>query len=144
MQVRTHFSNYEVAANRGRVAISRGPLIYCAEEIDNASRLDRLTINPEKDIDVNREDSDLSEIVSLSVSGSIEEQEENSLYPPFCISEKNLRDKNDSVLRLGQPCPRRNVSLAAARTLSRKEIELGLGRENTDASPQTAFPHNPN
>jgi DUF1680 family protein len=81
MQMRTHFSSYEVAANRGRVAISRGPLIYCAEEIDNASRLDRLTINPEKDIDVNREDSDLSEIVSLSVSGSIEEQEENSLYP---------------------------------------------------------------
>ncbi|MBV9106672.1 MAG: glycoside hydrolase family 127 protein [Verrucomicrobia bacterium] len=81
MQVQTHFSNYEVIGNRGRVAISRGPLVYCAEEIDNASGLDRMMIDPEKGADLERVDGALSEIVSLSVPGSIEEQEENSLYP---------------------------------------------------------------
>ncbi|MBV8141362.1 MAG: glycoside hydrolase family 127 protein, partial [Verrucomicrobia bacterium] len=80
MRVQTHFSNYEVAGNRGRAAISRGPLIYCAEETDNAPRLDRWMIHPEKGTELDRENGDLGEIVSLSVSGSIEEDEENSLY----------------------------------------------------------------
>jgi uncharacterized protein len=80
MPVQKHFSNYEVIANRGRVAISRGPLIYCAEEIDNGSQLDRLAINPEKSAEFAREDGELGEIVSLSVPGSREEQVESSLY----------------------------------------------------------------
>jgi DUF1680 family protein len=80
MPVQRHFSNYEVAGNRGRVAISRGPLIYCAEEIDNAGHLDRFAIDLEKDAAVKREYSELGEIVSLSVPGSREEQEETSLY----------------------------------------------------------------
>lgn len=80
MSVQKHFSHHEVIANRGRVAISRGPLIYCAEEIDNADHLDRFTINSETVVDVLREDGELGKIVSLSVSGSKEEQEESSLY----------------------------------------------------------------
>jgi DUF1680 family protein len=80
MPVQTHFSNYEVAGNRGRVAISRGPLIYCAEEVDNGSHLDRFAINPEKGVELKREDSELGEIVSLSVPGSKEELEDRSLY----------------------------------------------------------------
>src|SRR5208337_798622 len=80
MPVQTHFSNYEVKENRGRVAISRGPLIYCAEEIDNSADLDRFAINPETDAEVKREDGELGEIVSLSVRGSREEEKDNSLY----------------------------------------------------------------
>ena len=81
MPVQTHFSNYEVVGNRGRVAISRGPLIYCAEEIDNAGHLDRFAVDPEKGAKINREDGEMGEIVTLSVPGSKEEQEESSLYP---------------------------------------------------------------
>ena len=80
MPVQTHFSNYEVISNRGRVAISRGPLIYCAEEIDNGGRLDRFAIYPDKGSQVKREDSELGEIVSLSVPGSREDPEESLLY----------------------------------------------------------------
>jgi uncharacterized protein len=80
MPVQTHFSNYEVAGNRGRVAISRGPLIYCAEEVDNGGHLDRFAIHPEKGVELKREDSELGEIVSLSVEGSKEELEDRSLY----------------------------------------------------------------
>jgi DUF1680 family protein len=88
MPVQTHFSNYEVAGNRGRVAISRGPLIYCAEEVDNGGHLDRFAIGPEKGVELKREDSELGEIVSLSVPGSEEELEDRSLYsltPPSTV-----------------------------------------------------------
>jgi uncharacterized protein len=88
MPVQTHFSNYEVAGNRGRVAISRGPLIYCAEEVDNGDHLDRFAIDPEKGVELKREDSELGEIVSLSVPGSKEELEDRSLYsltPPSTV-----------------------------------------------------------
>ncbi len=78
--VQMHFSNYNVKENRGRVAISRGPLIYCAEEIDNSADLDRFAINPEKDAEVNRENGELGEIVSLSVQGTREGEKDNSLY----------------------------------------------------------------
>lgn len=37
MPVRYAVSNEKVEADRNRFAISRGPLVYCAEEIDNAS-----------------------------------------------------------------------------------------------------------
>jgi uncharacterized protein len=80
MPVQTHFSNYEIIGNRDRVAISRGPLIYCAEEVDNTGRLDRVAIYPEKGAQVSHENGELGEIVSLSVPGSREEAEESSLY----------------------------------------------------------------
>jgi DUF1680 family protein len=80
MPVQTHFSNYEVTDNRGRVAISRGPLIYCAEEVDNGGQLDRFAINPEKGAEVRREDGELGEVVSISMQGSREEEGDSSLY----------------------------------------------------------------
>jgi DUF1680 family protein len=88
MPVQTHFSNYEVVGNRGRVAISRGPLIYCAEEVDNGGHLDRFALYPEKGVELKREDSELGEIVSLSVPASKEELEDRSLYsltPPGTV-----------------------------------------------------------
>jgi DUF1680 family protein len=88
MPVQTHFSNYEVVGNRGRVAISRGPLIYCAEEADNGGHLDRFALYPEKGVELKREDSELGEIVYLSVPASKEEMEDPSLYsltPPSTI-----------------------------------------------------------
>ena len=44
MPVRTRFSRYEVDVNRGRVALTRGPLVYCLEEIDNGAKLDAVGI----------------------------------------------------------------------------------------------------
>jgi uncharacterized protein len=70
-----------VSGNRGRVAISRGPLIYCAEEVDNGGHLDRFAVNPEKGVGVKHEKGEFGEIVSLSVPGTKEEQEDRSLYP---------------------------------------------------------------
>ena len=39
MPVRASICRKEVAANRGRLAITRGPLVYCAESVDNSSHV---------------------------------------------------------------------------------------------------------
>jgi hypothetical protein len=78
-KVQAHYSHYEVTGNRGRVAVSRGPLIYCAEEADNGGNLDQIATNPEVTAEVSQEDCELGEIVSLSVSGSKEEQTDGLL-----------------------------------------------------------------
>jgi uncharacterized protein len=82
MPVQAHYANYEVVENRGRVAISRGPLVYCAEEIDNAGKLDRFAIDPDQQVTVTREENELGQIVSLSVPGSVEQPDEAALYAP--------------------------------------------------------------
>jgi hypothetical protein len=80
MPVQAHYSHYQVAGNRGRVAVSRGPLIYCAEEADNGGHLDQFAINPDDPAEVRQEDGELGEVVFLSVSGLKEEQTDDSLY----------------------------------------------------------------
>ena len=80
MPVQAHYSHYEVTGNRGRVAISRGPLIYCAEQADNGRNLDQMAINPEVAAEVCQDDCELGQVVSMSVSGSKEEQSDGSLY----------------------------------------------------------------
>ncbi|WP_246617853.1 glycoside hydrolase family 127 protein [Rhizobium populisoli] len=44
MQTRFIHANPAVKADLGRVALARGPMIYCAEEVDNASGLNRLIV----------------------------------------------------------------------------------------------------
>lgn len=46
MPVRTVVANAKVAALKGRVAVERGPLVYCAEGVDNAGKLAGLVLPP--------------------------------------------------------------------------------------------------
>ncbi len=39
MRVRRVLSNSKIAENQGRVALERGPLVYCLEDVDNAHRV---------------------------------------------------------------------------------------------------------
>ena len=41
MPIRRVVADQKVAADRGRVAIERGPLVYCLEDVDNAQAVDR-------------------------------------------------------------------------------------------------------
>ena len=47
MEVNKKFSRYEVDVNRGRLALTRGPLVYCLEQVDNGANLDAVTIASE-------------------------------------------------------------------------------------------------
>jgi uncharacterized protein len=44
MPIKKKFARFEVDADRGRLALVRGPLVYCLEQIDNGPGLDRLVI----------------------------------------------------------------------------------------------------
>jgi hypothetical protein len=44
MPVRRVLSHDEVAANAGRVALERGPVVYCAEAVDNGGRVFNLVL----------------------------------------------------------------------------------------------------
>jgi uncharacterized protein len=80
MPVQKRFSNYEVISNRGRVAMNRGPLVYCVEEVDNVSKLDRFLITADTVTNVQLEDGELGSLAALSVSGLMEEQQDRALY----------------------------------------------------------------
>ncbi|MBV8275525.1 MAG: glycoside hydrolase family 127 protein, partial [Verrucomicrobia bacterium] len=44
MPVRQKFARFDVEADRGRTALSRGPLVYCIEQADNGPDLDRYVL----------------------------------------------------------------------------------------------------
>jgi uncharacterized protein len=46
MPVRFNRANVQVRADRGRVAITRGPLVFCAEGIDNAEPVQQFYVSP--------------------------------------------------------------------------------------------------
>ncbi|MBE0640295.1 MAG: glycoside hydrolase family 127 protein [Bacteroidales bacterium] len=52
MPVTKIVSKPEVKENTGRMAISRGPLIYCAEWVDNGGRVRNLLVDPELEFQV--------------------------------------------------------------------------------------------
>jgi DUF1680 family protein len=49
MPIRKKFARFEVDADRGRLALLRGPLVYCLEQVDNGSDLDRIIIPAEEE-----------------------------------------------------------------------------------------------
>jgi len=49
MPIRKKFARFEVDADRGRLALLRGPLVYCLEQVDNGPDLDRIIIPAEEE-----------------------------------------------------------------------------------------------
>ena len=44
LPVRMKFCRYEVDVNRGRLALAKGPLVYCLEQVDNGPELDAVAL----------------------------------------------------------------------------------------------------
>lgn len=66
MRVESHPS---VRANAGRVALQRGPLVYCFEEVDNNKDLNDLTISADASITEQFEPDLLGGVVTLETTG---------------------------------------------------------------------------
>lgn len=88
-------SHPEVRANAGKVAIMRGPLVYCLEEEDNGTNLSALSINTDTDFQVTAEASLMKGAVSLTGKGfrTKETGWENSLYQPYRKEEEETEIK---------------------------------------------------
>jgi uncharacterized protein len=78
MNVELIYAHPKIAQNRGRVAIRRGPLIYCFEEADNGADLENLIISEESAFAVNPglEDG----LVTLTGSGWRDDSDREQLY----------------------------------------------------------------
>lgn len=82
MSISRLFANPQVRQDIGRVALARGPLIYCVEETDNAGQLHRITLPRTAEIEAHPEPNLLGGVVTLSATGRRETAEnwENGLY----------------------------------------------------------------
>ena len=86
LPVRMKFCRYEVNFNRGRLALTRGPLVYCLEQADNGAALDAVTVSSNADF-APAEQPDLpGGILALSGPGFREQMRTDGIYsdePPM-------------------------------------------------------------
>lgn len=93
MQPRRLYSHSQVRANAGRVALQRGPLVYCLEEMDNVSPLTSVRLPADAEI---REVTGVwnDEIVFLEMDGirfEEESEQSESLYSTVPPKQKTQR-----------------------------------------------------
>ena len=90
MPVERVYASSQVAADRGRTALQRGPLVYCLESADNGPDLDALTLPPEAMLTAEFQPDLLGGVVVLcGVAQRLPaEEEETELYrfePPVLV-----------------------------------------------------------
>lgn len=88
-------SHPEVRANAGKVALQRGPLVYCLEEADNGENLSALSIDTESEFVINKEPELMKEALSVTGKGVriLNNQWENTLYQPYKKQEEEVEIK---------------------------------------------------
>jgi DUF1680 family protein len=65
MPVERVYAHPEVSADAGRVALQRGPLVYCLEDADNSIALDRLGLAPTSRLVAHKVDNLLGGVVAV-------------------------------------------------------------------------------
>ena len=93
MEVRTLQADSRVREDIGKVAIMRGPVVYCLEETDNGADLHELLIR--QNIEVQEEERDIqgTKVVGLAVSGLREKAVTAGKGSLYCAFEKPEREE---------------------------------------------------
>lgn len=93
MSISRLFANPQVRQDIGRVALSRGPLIYCVEETDNPGQLHRISLPRTARIEAHPEPNLLGGVVTLSATVDREAAEgwENGLYRSEPPAQEEIR-----------------------------------------------------
>jgi uncharacterized protein len=74
-------SHPKVKENLGKVALQRGPVVYCLEEVDNGPDLSSLSLSSESELEASYESNLLDGIVTISgTANRIEASESHALY----------------------------------------------------------------
>lgn len=87
-------ANPQVRENRGKVAIMRGPLVYCLEQVDNGSQLHNLIIDQDSTFSVEHKPDLLNGISVITVSGK-----------------REIDDWNDVLYKANSPLTRQSAKL---------------------------------
>jgi DUF1680 family protein len=76
LAVQRLYAHPNVRQNRDRVALRRGPLVYCLERIDNPAPLNRISLSRDAAFQVEFEDELLGGVVTLQASAASEDTED--------------------------------------------------------------------
>ncbi len=81
-------ANPNVLQSRGKIALRRGPLIYCLEQPDNKADLDRITLPTTAKLTEHFEPGLLGGVTAITGQGRLEERSgwENQLYQPARVT----------------------------------------------------------
>lgn len=84
MPVQRVYSHPLVRANAGKVAVQRGPLVYCLEEADNGANLHEIVLPREAELTAVREEQLLGGVVTVRAEAEKLREEDwtNGLYSP--------------------------------------------------------------
>jgi DUF1680 family protein len=81
MPVRRIYSDRRVSSNAGKVALQRGAIVYCLEEVDNSAGLNSVILPREAKLETDFEESLLGGIATISAAAhKIDRAAEDSLY----------------------------------------------------------------
>ncbi|WP_233096191.1 glycoside hydrolase family 127 protein [Alicyclobacillus sp. SO9] len=80
----------QVRADAGKVALQRGPMIYCMEEVDNGENLSAISIADDAKVLVERNDSVLGGIPILKVPGRRDVPNAEQLYEATNMSYRSV------------------------------------------------------
>lgn len=83
-------ANPKVRADAGKVAITRGPLVYCLEEIDNGSNLSAISIPLDCSLEIEKDNSFLNDAVTIRTTAIRTDDKcwPDELYRPAVNTEK--------------------------------------------------------
>ena len=97
MPVQAIRANENVGADRGKIAIQRGPLVYCAEHPDNCFNVLSTLISPEAEFSVEN-----SDITILTTPADRDHQALEQTYPIVRLSAKASALSYDEAMELNQ------------------------------------------
>lgn len=94
MPVQTIYANLAVRENTGKVAVQRGPVVFCAEEADNGKNLHQLFLKRGAAFTTRFEADLLGGVMTLECDGCFMEARDNSLYttqPNYNFTDKKVK-----------------------------------------------------
>jgi hypothetical protein len=81
MPVRRIYSGRRVSSSAGKVALQRGPIVYCLEEVDNSTGLNAVVLPRDADLTSDFEESLFGGVATISASAQkISKDTGESLY----------------------------------------------------------------
>jgi DUF1680 family protein len=93
MDVQRVYANPKVRYNGGKVALQRGPVVYCLEEADNGSVISGITLPKDSAVEARFEQELLNGVMTLSADAVKTDSEQEHLYSTAKPAEKPVRIK---------------------------------------------------
>ncbi len=95
LQIEIIQANPKVRANAGKIAIQRGPLVYCLEEVDNGAILSALSIDTDSEFvaETDKGLADNAVVIKGKAFRTSDGNWEDVLYRPYSVNEKEVEFK---------------------------------------------------